>query len=111
MIKPRVIEVESMLEASIFLTISKRRYGMEVEGIPVEDFDREKSRKILCKSLWLQGCKPSSSIEGATSEKMAGQIHKTCHLELGCSGSLNPSVTVHLVNAGTSCFGRIYRLD
>ena len=35
---------------------------------------------------------------------MIGQIHKTYH-PLGCSGSLNPTVTVHLVNVGTSCFG------
>jgi len=25
---------------------------------------------------------------------------------LGCSGSLNPTVTVHLVNVGTLCLGR-----
>jgi hypothetical protein len=36
---------------------------------------------------------------------MAGQIHKTCHPELGCSGSLSPTVTVHFVNVGTPCFG------
>jgi len=49
--------------------------------------------------------KPSTSGEGARSEKMAGQIHKTCHPELGCSGSLSPTVTVHFVNVGTSYLG------
>ena len=37
---------------------------------------------------------------------MMGQIHKTCHPELGCSGNLNPIETVHLVNVGTLCIGR-----
>ena len=41
---------------------------------------------------------------------MIGQImgsqNKTFHPDMGCSGSLNPTVTVHLVNVGTSCIGR-----
>jgi len=54
------------------------------------------------------GYKPSTSAEGARSEKkMAGQIHKTCHPNLGCSGSLSPTVTVHFVNVGTPCFGQM----
>ena len=36
---------------------------------------------------------------------MRDQIHKDSYPELGCSGDLNPTVTVHLVNVGTSCFG------
>lgn len=36
---------------------------------------------------------------------MEGQINKTFHPELGCSGDLNPTVTVHLVNVGTPCIG------
>ena len=36
---------------------------------------------------------------------MTGQIHKTCYPELGCSGNLNSSGTVYLVNVGTSCLG------
>ena len=37
---------------------------------------------------------------------MRDQIHKDSHPELGCSGSLNPTVTVYLVNVGISYFGR-----
>ena len=51
------------------------------------------------------GLKPCASIEGATSEKMISQIHKTFHPELGCSGDLNLTDTVHLVNVGTSYLG------
>jgi hypothetical protein len=51
------------------------------------------------------GYKLSTSVEGVRSEKMAGQIHKTCHPDLGCSGGLSPTVTVHFVNVGTSCLG------
>jgi hypothetical protein len=36
---------------------------------------------------------------------MNSQIHKTIHPELGCSGDLNLTDTVHPVNVGTSCFG------
>lgn len=49
--------------------------------------------------------KLSTSAVGARSEKMAGQIHKACHPDLGFSGSLSPTVTVHFVNVGTSCLG------
>ena len=37
---------------------------------------------------------------------MRSQINKDSHPELGCSGSLNPSETVYLMNVGTPCFGR-----
>ncbi len=60
---------------------------------------------MVRKPLAKKGYKPCSSTEGARSEKMTGQIHKTCHPELGCSGNLNSSGTVYLVNVGTSCIG------
>ena len=104
MIKPRWFKVEPVLETSIFLIISKRRYGMKAEGSPAEDLSRMKSKSISCKSLWLLGYKPCSSGEGATGVKITGRIHKTSYPELGCSGNLNPSETVHLVNTGTSYF-------
>lgn len=68
--------------------------------------DEMKSELSMCECLWLKGYKPSTSVEGARGEKMEGQINKTFHPELGCSGDLNPTVTVHLVNVGTSCIGR-----
>jgi hypothetical protein len=34
-------------------------------------------------------------------------LNKTYHPELGCSGGLNLTVTVHLVNVGTLCLGRM----
>lgn len=52
------------------------------------------------------GYKPCSSIEGATSEKIGDQTNEDFYPELGCSGDLNPTDTVHSVNVGTSCFGR-----
>ena len=61
------------------------------------------------------GYKPSTSAGGARSEKMVGQIgdepdwenlNKTHHPDMGCSGNLSPTVTVHPVNVGTSCPGR-----
>ena len=60
------------------------------------------------------GYKPSTSAGGARSEKMVGQIgddpirdnlNKTHHPDMGCSGDLSPTVTVHSVNVGTSCPG------
>ena len=60
---------------------------------------------MVPKPLAKKGYKPCSSTEGARSEKMTGQIHKTCHPDMGCSGNLNSSGTVHLVNVGTSCIG------
>ena len=51
------------------------------------------------------GYKPCASIEGATSEKIGDQIHKDSYPEMGCSGDLNLTDTVHSVNVGTSCFG------
>lgn len=65
-----------------------------------------KGNYIDCRCLWLKGCKLSTSVEGAGSEKMRDQIHKNSHPELGCSGDLNPTVTVYLMNVGTSCLGR-----
>jgi hypothetical protein len=38
-------------------------------------------------------------------DKMIGQIHKSFHPDMGCSGSLPSTATVHLVNVGTSCLG------
>lgn len=64
-----------------------------------------KSSSHLCKSFWLLGYKPCSSVEGVRNEKMKNQIHKDFHPDMGCSGSLNPTVTVNLVNVGTSCLG------
>ncbi len=37
--------------------------------------------------------------------QIKGDLNKTYHPELGCSGSLNPSETVYLVNVGTSHLG------
>ena len=99
---------ESMFDVSIATIISKRRYGMKAEGNPVFHLDRMKSILFSCESLWLIGYKPCSSAEGATCGKITGQIHKACYPELECSGNLNPSGTVHLVNVGISCFGQIY---
>jgi hypothetical protein len=48
-------------------------------------------------------------VEGARSEKMERQIWETrirLSTLVGCSGSLNSTVTVHLVNVGTPCIGR-----
>lgn len=102
----RWFEEESVYEISKSATISKRRYGIEIEGNPTFRFGRMKSNFDVCECLWLTGYKPSTSIEGARSEKMTGQNNETSHPELGCSGSLNPTVTVHLVNVGTPYFGR-----
>jgi hypothetical protein len=106
MIKPKLWEVESVYEIPTSSIISKRRYGMEAEGSPETRIIRAKSLAYRQKPLARRGYKPCSSAEGATCEKMARQIHKTCHPELGCSGNLNSSETVHLVNVGTSHFGR-----
>jgi len=105
MVTPRLCKGESVFEASIFATISKRRYGMETEGNPIGHCDRMKSKFVRCECLWLPGYKPSTSVGGVRSEKMRDQIHKDSYPELGCSGDLNPTVTVHLVNVGTSCLG------
>ncbi len=106
MANPRWCKDKSVFEISIPATISKRRYGMEVEGNSASYDGRMKSNCLSCECLWLTGYKPSTSIEGVRSEKMRDQIHKDSHPELGCSGSLNPTVTVHLVNVGTPYFGR-----
>jgi hypothetical protein len=105
MANPRLCEDKSAFEVSTIWFISKRRYGMKAEGNPVAGLDRVKSNCELCECLWLLGYKLSASAEGVRSVKMIGQIHKTYH-PLGCSGSLNPIATVHLVNVGTPCIGR-----
>ena len=46
MVTPRLCKGESVFEASIFATISKRRYGMETEGNPIGHCDRMKSNLI-----------------------------------------------------------------
>ena len=100
----RLCETEPVLETSSALSISKRRYGMETKGSFSPVMREMKSKHSSCECLWLLGYKSSTFVEGARSGKMAGQIHKACH-PLGCSGNLNPTVTVHPVNVGTSCFG------
>ena len=79
---------------------------MQAEGNPTLVTGRTKSSVVACKCLWLLRYKPCTSVEGAKSEKMRNQIYKDSHPELGCSGNLNPIVTVHLVNVGTSYIGR-----
>ena len=105
MANPRLCKDEPMCEASKRRSISKRRYGMEAEGNSLDHLKGMKSKMYVCKCLWLLGYKPCTSAEGAESEKMIGRMHKTYHLDLGCSGSLSPTETVHFVNVGTSCFG------
>jgi hypothetical protein len=106
MVKLRLCEVESVFESSILLTTSKRQYGVEVEGNPVvhSDWVKSISDNDTNTSSYL-GYKPSASTEGVTNVKMGVQTHKDSHPELGCSGDLNPTDTVHSVNVGTSCFG------
>ena len=65
-----------------------------------------KSNREACECLWLRGCKPCTSAEGVKNEKIGDQIYKDFYPELGCSGNLSPTETVHLVNVGTSCIGR-----
>lgn len=65
-----------------------------------------KSEYFERECLWLLGYKPSTSVEGVRNDKMRDQIHKDFHPELGCSGGLNLTDTVYLVNVGTSCLGR-----
>ena len=92
-----------------------------MEGNPKVDPDkgctkdaRMKSSISICECLWLYGYKSSTSVEGVRSEKMERRIrdnlNKTLHPDLGCSGSLSPTVTVHFVNVGTSCFGQMTEL-
>lgn len=105
-VKLRSCEVESVLDGSICLMISKWQYGSKMEGSWNNLSVSAKSNLSPCECLWLEGYKPSTSIEGATSEKIVSQKHKTSYPELGCSGGLNLTDTVHPVNVGTSCFGR-----
>ena len=68
---------------------------------------RMKSRLIAATNAsGYLGYKPSTSVEGVRSEKMRDQIHKDSHPELGCSGCLSPTETVHLVNVGTPYIGQ-----
>jgi hypothetical protein len=105
MVNPRLCEGESVRETSIYNGISKRRYGMQMEGNSTATPRRVKSSVLLYECLWLFGYKPSTSIEGARSAKIGDQIHKVTYPVTGCSGDLNLTVTVHHVNVGTSCFG------
>ena len=65
-----------------------------------------KSNREACECLWLRGCKPCTSAEGVRNEKIGDQIYKDFYPELGCSGNLSPTGTVHLVNVGTSYIGQ-----
>jgi hypothetical protein len=106
MVKPRSCEVESACESSLPVSTSKRQYGVEVGGNPA--FPTGWVNSTLADSAntsGYMGCKPSASTGGAKSEKIISQIHKTFYPDLGCSGDLNLTVTVHPVNVGTSCFG------
>jgi hypothetical protein len=62
------------------------------------------------KASGYRGIKPSSSTEGMTDEKIGDQIYKDSYPELGCSGNLNLTDTVHSVNVGTSCFGCVMHI-
>ncbi len=104
-VNPRLLKDESVYETSIRKSISKWRYGIQMEGNSQKNSMGMKSSSILCKCLWLSEYKPCTSIEGARSEKIRDQIHKDSYPDLGCSGDLSSVVTVHLVNVGTSCFG------
>jgi hypothetical protein len=104
MANPRLCKDKSMCETSKCRPISKRRYGMEAEGSPEHEVQDEKQYQNMRMPLAI-GVQAKTSAEGAESEKMIGRIHKTYHPNLGCSGSLSSTETVHFVNVGTSCFG------
>ena len=96
-----------MFESSKSMLISKRQYGMKMGGNP-NLFELDEKRDSFAQKPLTNGIyKSCSSIEGAMSEKIGDQIHKDSYPELGCSGDLNPTVTVHSMNVGTSCFGYI----
>jgi len=109
MVKSRLCEIESVLETSRRRSNSKQRYGLQAEGNHTILSGMMKAGYPIANASGYKGDKPSTSVGGARSEKMIGQIkgnlNKTYHPELGCSGNLNPTVTVHLVNLGTSCSG------
>jgi len=105
MVKSKLCEIESVLETSILEGISKRRYGVQMEGNPQAMDMGMKSSCLTCECLWLSEYKSSTSIEGARSEKTRDQIHKDSCPELGCSGNLSLVVTVHPVNVGTLLSG------
>jgi len=106
MVKPRWCEVESVFEGSTSRSISKRQYGIETEGSWSNIGAPVKSSFLACECLWLLGYKLCTSVGGATGEKMGDQIHKDSYPDLGCSGDLNLTGTVHSVNVGTSSLGR-----
>ena len=103
MVKPRLCKVESVYESSIPQSTSKRQYGVEVEGNP--KFTSVWVKCTGADTSGYLGYKSSASTEGAACVKMGDQIHKDSYPELGCSGDLNLTDTVHSVNVGTSCFG------
>ena len=107
MVKPRSCEVESVYEGSKSWTTLKRRYRVEMVGNWKGQHVPVKSGLCSRKCLWLFGYKPSTSIGGAKGEEIGDQIHKDSYPELGRSGDLNLTDTVHPVNVGTSCFGRM----
>ena len=100
------VRLNPCLNPHYISSISKRRYGVQMEGNPHGVHLGMKSSILLCKCLLLSEYKLSTSIEGVRNEKTRDQIHKDSCPELGCSGNLSLVVTVHPVNVGTSCFGR-----
>jgi hypothetical protein len=107
MVKPRLCKAESVFEVSRQFSTSKRQYGVKIEGNPTSSSGWMKSTACHgANTSDYLGNESSASIGGATSEKTGGQIHKTSLPELGCSGDLNPTGTVHPVNVGTSHLGR-----
>jgi len=105
MVKPRLRSRLNPCWKSQYAHPSRRRNWVETEGSPKDMPIGTKSSFLACECLWLMGCKSSTSVEGVRSVKMRDQIHKDSHPELGCSGNLNPTDTVHPVNVGTSCLG------
>ena len=106
MVKPRLCEVECVCESSLLTSTSKRQYGVEVGGNPAFLVGCVKSTLVDgANTSGYMGCKPCAFAGGATSDKMKDQIHKDFHPDMGCSGSLNPTGTVHSVNVGTSYLG------
>jgi hypothetical protein len=95
-----------VLEVSILPSILKRQYGLEAKGNLECFFNWMKSTFLVsANTSGYMGCKSCAFAEGAMSDKMKDQIHKDFHPDLGCSGSLNPTGTVHSVNVGTSYLG------
>lgn len=101
MVKSKLCEIESVYETSLMFGISKRRYGVQMEGNPQAANMWMKSSPPTYECLWLSEYKSCTSIEGVRDEKTRDQIHKDSCPELGCSGNLSLVVTVHPVNVGT----------